>query len=253
MPQSKERKSAGLRTAAIAVALICALPGGASAATLDNTSVLNVLSSILQTFSRMLANMPQQGTPVSESVAAGGNYAAPFAAAQRVDSLSNVTVNGVTGLTASDIPLLSYLPLSGGTVTGNLTVTGAFSGGSLSLSAASTSNLVATNATSTNLFATYASTTNATSTTLFSVLGRFTTGIIDTLTSAAATVTNLIVTTITGTGATFTNATTTNATSTNFYVSGATTLGSFTGPLQAINGLVSATSTLSVAYGNLGR
>lgn len=163
MPRSKEqeRKSTRLRTATIAVALICALPASASAAMLDNASVLNVLSSILQTFSRMLANMPQQSAPVSENVAAGGNYAAPFAAAQRVDNLSNVTVHGVTGLTASDIPSLSYLSLSGGTVTGDLTVSGAFSGGSLSLSAASTSNLVATNATSTHLAVTGTASTSA--------------------------------------------------------------------------------------------
>lgn len=230
--KEQEKKSTRLRTAALAVALICTLPGGASAATLDNASVLNVLTSILQTFSRMLANMPQQGAPVSESVAAGGNYAAPFAAAQRIDNLSNVTVNGVTGLTASDIPSLSYLPLSGGTVTGDLTVSGAFSGGTLSLSVASTSNLVATNATSSSLFAT---------------LGHFTTSIIDTLAATAASITNLIVTTITGTNATFTNATTTNATSTNLYA-GTLNLGA---ALSVANGGTGGNST-TTARSNLG-
>ena len=189
MPQAKEQEriSIRLRAATIAVAIIVVLPASASAATLDNASVLNVLSSILTTFSRLLAGMPQQSAPAPESVAAGGNYAAPFAAAQHVDNLSNVTVNGVTGLTASDIPSLSYLPLSGGTIIGDLTVSGAFSGGTLSLSVASTSNLVATNATSTSLFA---------------ALGHFTAGVVDSLTAVAASVTNLIVTTITGTNAT---------------------------------------------------
>jgi len=44
----------------------------------------------------------------------------------------------------------------------------------------------------------------------------------------------------------------TNATATQFSVTGDTWLGTFTGPLQAINGLVSATSTISVAYGGTG-
>lgn len=237
MPQSKEqeRTSVRLRSAAVAVALICALPASASAATLDNASILNVLSSILQTFSRMLANMPQQGAPVPESVAAGGNYAAPFAAAQRIDNLSNVTVNGVRGLTASDIPSLSYLPLSGGTVTGDLAVSGAFSGGTLSLSVASTSNLVATNATSSSLFAT---------------LGHFTTGVIDSLTATAATITNLIATTITGTNATFTNATTTTIYSTTASSSNLFAQTAAVGALSA--NTLTLTSALPVSSGGTG-
>jgi hypothetical protein len=56
-------------------------------------------------------------------------------------TLNAVTVNGVRGLAASDIPSLAYLPIAGGTVSGNLTVTGAFSGGALSLANASTTLL----------------------------------------------------------------------------------------------------------------
>jgi len=55
----------------------------------------------------------------------------------------NLKVDGVTGLAAADIPDLSasYLSTAGGTVSGNLTVTGAFSGGALSLANASTTRL----------------------------------------------------------------------------------------------------------------
>jgi hypothetical protein len=56
-------------------------------------------------------------------------------------TLNAVTVNGVRGLAAADIPSLAYLPSTGGTVSGNLTVTGAFSGGALSLANASTTLL----------------------------------------------------------------------------------------------------------------
>ena len=119
-----------------------------------------------------------------------------FAQAGRIDNLANVTitnaiVHGVSGLTAADIPSLPYLSTSGGTLTGDVSLT---------------------NATSTNFFAT---------------LGHFTTGIIDTLTSTAATITNLIATTITGTNATFINATTTNATSTNFFATTASSTNLF--------------------------
>ena len=74
---------------------------------------------------------------VSPSVLAGLQN--EIAQTSRINNLSNITVSGISGLTASDIPALSYVPLSGGTITGNLTVSGAFTGGSLSLSSASTS------------------------------------------------------------------------------------------------------------------
>src|SRR3990167_9417085 len=91
------------------------------------------------------------------------------------------------------------------------------------------------NATSTiTLFeATNATSTNATSThTHISTL----------LTGALARITDAV----------FTNATSTNATSTNPYISGQLALASLAGPLQAISGVVSASSTLSVAYGGTG-
>jgi len=48
------------------------------------------------------------------------------------------------------------------------------------------------------------------------------------------------------------NLTATYASTTALTISGSTYLGSLTGPLQAINGLVSASSTISVAYGGTG-
>jgi hypothetical protein len=58
-------------------------------------------------------------------------------------SFSNLTVNGVTGLTSADIPDLSarYLSTAGGTISGNLTITGSFNGAALSLTNASTTLL----------------------------------------------------------------------------------------------------------------
>lgn len=95
---------------------------------------------------------------VPQQVAAGGFT--PYAGSGRIDSLGNVaitnaTVNGLSGLSDADIPdnitASAYLPLAGGTVTGNLVVNGSFSGSSISFSGAST-----TNSTSTNLYATMA-------------------------------------------------------------------------------------------------
>jgi hypothetical protein len=67
-------------------------------------------------------------------------------------TLNNVTVNHVTGLAASDIPSLAsiYLPLAGGSVTGNLSVSGSLTSGSIAISTASTTGILATNATTTN-------------------------------------------------------------------------------------------------------
>jgi hypothetical protein len=87
------------------------------------------------------------------SLPSSGGFANSIALTQRIDqlsgtSLSNITVSGVSGLTDSDIPdaitASNYLPLTGGTVSGDLTVSGTITG------VASTSATIAQNAPTTN-------------------------------------------------------------------------------------------------------
>ena len=81
--------------------------------------------------------------------------------------LSNITVSGVTGLTDADIPdtvtASNYLPLAGGTISGNLTVDGSTTLGSLTLQNATASYFTATSATASTF--PYASTTAISATT----------------------------------------------------------------------------------------
>jgi Chaperone of endosialidase/Domain of unknown function (DUF5011) len=64
-------------------------------------------------------------SPVPQNVAAGGNATVPYAGANAIDNLSDVTITNAN-LTASEIPTnivaSNYLPLSGGTLTGTLSV-----------------------------------------------------------------------------------------------------------------------------------
>jgi hypothetical protein len=99
----------------------------------------------------------------NQQVAANGNPDNPYGAGQRINTLTDVTITNptISGLSASAIPDLSgtYLPLSGGTVSGTLNVS------TLAASTTSYTNVVAasattTNATSTTSFATTASSTN---------------------------------------------------------------------------------------------
>ena len=88
---------------------------------------------------------------VPQFVAAGGNPEVPYAAVSDIDNLSNVTITNAN-LTASEIPTnivaSNYLPLSGGTLTGTLSVP------TLSASTTSYGTFAATNA-STTLFSNF--------------------------------------------------------------------------------------------------
>jgi hypothetical protein len=119
-------------------------------------------------------------------------------------AVANPTVSGgsisgaaISGGSISGVPVSATdLSASGDTdLSGDLTVGGSFFAGSVSFGAASSSGIVAQNATATDLIA-----TNATSTNLFSTLADFTTAIASTLNASIA---NIV-------GFTATNATTTN-------------------------------------------
>jgi hypothetical protein len=132
--------------------------------TIDGVVTQSQLQAAIQQASNALRQLiyANAGT-VGQGQYSTGGFTNNIALASKIDQLSgttltNIVVNGVSGLTAANIPDLSsqYLPLSGGTITGGLTVTGSFSGGSISLNTSSSTNSVSTNATTTNLFATNA-------------------------------------------------------------------------------------------------
>src|SRR5665213_1571268 len=89
------------------------------------------LTAAVQQATNALRTLLYSRESAPNSPAASGGYTNDIALASIIDQLSgtklnNVTVNGISGLAASEIPNLSgtYLPLSGGTLTGALTVTG---------------------------------------------------------------------------------------------------------------------------------
>jgi hypothetical protein len=111
-----------------------------------------VTQSELQTAIEQASNALRQliyanaGT-VGQGQYSSGGYTNSIALTNRIDQLSgtklsNITVNSVSGLTAADIPTnivaVNYLPLAGGTLSGDLTLTG---------------NLTAINATTTDFAA----------------------------------------------------------------------------------------------------
>ena len=93
-----------------------------------NFVTLQQLQASLDQLSREFKN---ELSAVNSAPASGGSFN-NIAISQRIDRLStvditNATVHGVSGLTASDIPALDYLALSGGTLTGTFTSTAAAS------------------------------------------------------------------------------------------------------------------------------
>jgi trimeric autotransporter adhesin len=160
-----------------------------------------------------LGNSVRQLIAESSSNPVVSGYGAPlsaeaFAPSQQIGQLYGVTITNAN-LSASEIPTdivaSNYLPLSGGTLTGTLSVP------IINASSTILSGFSTTNATSTNFFALNASTTNATSTTLFSSLANLGAVIANTFDTSVA---NIV-------GLTATNSTTTNATTTNSYATSA--------------------------------
>ncbi|MEK7995486.1 MAG: hypothetical protein AAB403_16925, partial [Planctomycetota bacterium] len=109
-------------------------------------------------------------------------YTANLAVSQRIDQLSgtrlsNITVSGVSGLTAADIPTditaRNYLPLSGGALSGDLTIAGNFNvSGSQTLSGAITvPYLIATSTTVSSSFAGFLGIGTTTPSNAFAVQG----------------------------------------------------------------------------------
>ena len=106
-------------------------------------------SELTQTLLALSNSLADKSAPTTapvfpEWVAADGNPFVPYAAVSNIGQLSNVTITNAN-LSASEIPALDYLPLSGGTLTGTLSVP--------TLDASSTNYGVITsaNASSTNL------------------------------------------------------------------------------------------------------
>jgi hypothetical protein len=91
----------------------------------DSFVTQDELTSRLQQFSDTLAaqfdSVPTSSFP--ENVAADGNPEVPYAAENAINNLSNVTITNAN-LTASEIPGLDYLSLSGGTLSGDLVLNG---------------------------------------------------------------------------------------------------------------------------------
>ena len=135
------------------------------------TQLANFGDALRSDIARMIPSPAAYGSPSAQTIPV-----AAFAQSQRINTLSdvtisNATVNGFSGLTDADIPnditASNYLPLTGGALTGDLSINGSLSAGSFAASSTSYDDLVATNATSTNLYVDLFSAEGATTTDLF--------------------------------------------------------------------------------------
>lgn len=97
----------------------------------------NKLTSLIYSWTGAQGGDPASSVP--NSIGAGGVWNA-IAGTNKIDRLSGVTISNST-IDAASIPSLPYLSTSGGTVSGDLTVSGTFNGGSLNLTNASSTNL----------------------------------------------------------------------------------------------------------------
>jgi hypothetical protein len=145
------------------------VPGTAAAAqsqrsdAVTHTELDAAMSEVLSQIARLSAgggfSGPSASTPVSF---------ATFAQSQRIDRLSGtilsgISVDGVSGLTDADLPddltASNYLPLTGGSVEGDLNVSGTLSAGALLVTALSSSGALTgpyLSATSTDATSTFA-------------------------------------------------------------------------------------------------
>jgi hypothetical protein len=255
------------------------LPGevlGASIS-LPDTVTHDELTAALGELSNSLKQIVYANLSAPNSLPATGGYTNSIALSNRIDQLSgtkltNITLSGVSGLTAADIPTgitaANYLPLAGGALTGTLSGTNLTLIGNLTVSGAQTLSgaitvpyLVATSTTAVSSFQQLlanssttlqtftfvnATGTAATTTALFAAVGHFTTGIIDTLTSTLANVG-----TITATNATITNSTTKNEYSSNLATAAARFGGTATSTFGP-DGSLTLASALSAASGGNG-
>jgi hypothetical protein len=122
----------------------------------------------------IVGQQPSQPVFVTPSLTFSGPAAttpvntATFAVSQKIDklentTLTNATVNGLAGLTDADLPdsltASNYLPLAGGTLMGDLALSGTLTAGSLSVAGISSSGALIgpyVMATSTNATSTFA-------------------------------------------------------------------------------------------------
>ena len=88
------------------------------------------MTSQLQELQNKLTSLVYQNISAPNSVIATGGITNEIAATNRINQLSgvaitggtitNATINGISGLTAADIPALAYLSTSGGSLSGAL-------------------------------------------------------------------------------------------------------------------------------------